>query len=68
MNNEIQQAVAEVKTAKAAKMFWADVKTYGGEGAALRALYCQNRIEAITMLAAVQTVSIFKRDGRVVVQ
>jgi uncharacterized ubiquitin-like protein YukD len=65
---ELQQTIETVKTAKATNLFLADVKTYGSQSQALRALDCQTRDEAITMLAAVQKVSVFKRDGRVVVQ
>ncbi len=68
MSTQIQQAVSEVKLAKAERMFWDNVEIYGSERHALRALDCINREEAIRMLAVVQKVSIFKINGRVVVQ
>lgn len=64
----MNEQINEVKQAKAAKLFWNDVKVYGSEGAALRALDCRNRNEAIAMLSAGQTVSVFKREGRIVLQ
>lgn len=64
----MNEQINEVRTAKASKLFWDDVKVYGSEGAALRALDCRDCNEAIAMLSAVQTVSVFKRDGRIVLQ
>jgi hypothetical protein len=68
MSTELQQRVRTVKTAKATTRFGDCVKTYGTEEHALRALDCMSQKEAIQMLALGQTVSIFKRDGRVVVE
>lgn len=68
MTNAIETMVSEVKTAKATALYWHDVSAYGGERQALRALDCISRDEAIKMLSAVQSVSIFKRDGKLVVQ
>lgn len=59
--------VQEVKIAKATAMFWENVKVYGNEGNALRALDCISRDEAIQMLAVVQPVSVFKRDGKIII-
>ena len=66
--SHMELAVETVKYAKASKLFWQDVETYGSESHALRALDCKNRDEAIAMLATVQTVKIFKQDGRVILQ
>ncbi len=68
INNELKQAVKAVQMAKADKAFWGDVKTYGGTSPALRALDSISIEEAVEMLAVVQPFSIFKRDGKVVVQ
>lgn len=62
-----QAKIESVKRAKAHKLYWDDVKRYGSEGHALRALDCRERDEAIAMLAAVQRVSVFKYDGEIVV-
>lgn len=64
----ISEVVESVKIAKAEKMYWADVSTYGTEAHALRALDCQNREEAIKMLSVVQPIVVFKREGKVIVQ
>lgn len=66
--NELHQTIEAVKTAKATKKFGDNVAIYGTEEHALRALDCLSRKEAIAMLAVVQSVSIFKQDGKVVVQ
>lgn len=66
--SDIESAVESVKRAKATALFWQDVKTYGREADALRALDCKTREEAITMLSVVQKVSVFKRDGRIIIQ
>ncbi len=63
-----EAAIMTVKHAKATKLFWKDVETYGSETHALRALDCKTRDEAIDMLAEVQTVKIFKQGGKVVLQ
>lgn len=68
MTDEIKQAVESVKRAKATNLFLHDVKAYGSIGNALRALDCRNMEEAVNMLMLVQKVSIFKRDGKVIVQ
>jgi hypothetical protein len=60
--------IEQVKRAKATSLYWNDVKDYGSEAHALRALDCTTRQEAIDMLTAVQTVSVFKREGRIVIQ
>lgn len=60
--------VLNVKKAKATKLFWHDVKIYGGESQALRALDCTSREEAILMLARVQNVSVFKLNQKIVIQ
>ena len=64
---EISQAISDVKTAKATALFWADVKTYGSQQRALRALDCQTREEAVKMLSVVQTVHVLKCMGQVIV-
>lgn len=66
--SDLETRIAEVKTAKATENYWHAVGRYGTESHALRALDCRNRDEAIKMLAVVQTVSIFKREGKVVIQ
>lgn len=66
--SEIQSLIESVKSAKAELLYWQDVQAYGGEGAALRALDCASREEAIHMLAAVQKVTVFKYEGKLVVQ
>mgnify|MGYP003333606416 CR=1 FL=1 len=67
-NNELNQAIETAKTAKATALFWDDVKVYGSKAAALRALDCLNIEEAIEMLKNAVKYSVFKRDGKVVVQ
>ncbi|MES2367038.1 MAG: hypothetical protein V4563_14275 [Pseudomonadota bacterium] len=62
------ELIRAVKLAKAETLYWEDVKAYGGEGNALRALDCKDRQEAIEMLSAVQSVSIFRRDGKIIIQ
>ena len=63
MNAMLEARIAEVKREKAAKIFDADVRLYGSLESALRSLDCENRDEAITMLAVVMPYSIFKVDG-----
>ena len=57
-----------VKTAKAEKAIDNNVSVYGSESAALRSLDCTSKAEAVKMLAHVQTVKIYKADGKVVVE
>ena len=66
--NNATNEIDGVKRAKATALFWNDVKAYGNEAHALRALDCKTRKEAIEMLSAVQTVSVFKREGRIIIQ
>lgn len=66
--NEIEETIRAVKIGKATALFWDNVKGYGGKEAALRALDCYTVEEAVRMLAVVQEVSIFKINGKVVVQ
>lgn len=61
-------AIETVKFSKAKNLFQKDVETYGSQAAALRALDCKTVDEALSMLAEVQTVSIFKKDGKVIFQ
>ena len=68
MSTEIKLAIQAVKLAKATRVYWLGVKAYGGEWQALRAYDSLNRDEAIKMLSVVQKVSVFKREGRVVIQ
>lgn len=63
MSAALEARIAEVKLEKAARMFENDVKVYGSEANALKALDCHTRHEAIQMLAVVQKYRIFKVDG-----
>jgi len=63
MKVELEARIKEVKLEKATKMYDRSVVLYGSEESALRSLDCENRHEAIRMLAVVQTYSIFKVDG-----
>jgi len=60
--------VKAVKLAKAEKAFDAGVAIYGSVEERLRSLDCKTREEAISMLAVVQKVRIFKANGKVVVE
>ncbi len=66
--NEIEETIQAVKIGKATALFWDNVKRCGSKQAALRALDCVTVEEAVRMLAVVQEVSIFKINGKVVVQ
>jgi phage-related protein len=66
--NQREAAIMTVTHAKATNLFNKDIETYGSQAAALRALDCKTRDEAIAMLANVQTVKIFKQGGKVVLQ
>lgn len=63
-----QTQIDAVKRAKAAQMYWDDVRLYGTERQALRGLDCATREEAIQMLIAIQPVKIFKLNGKIIVQ
>lgn len=60
--------ISQVKAAKAEKAFDDGVDVYGSVKSRLRSLDCKNREEAIRMLTHVQTVRIYKIDGKVVVE
>jgi len=64
----MKDQIEAVKRAKATNLFAQDIKTYGSKTAALRALDCQSTEEAIQMLSAVQTVSVFKYEGKIIIQ
>lgn len=57
-----------VKVAKAEKAFDHNVEVSGSEAAALKSLDCTSRSEAVKMLAHVQSVKIYKVNGKVVVE
>lgn len=66
--SEIDAGKRSVRRAKATAAYWRDVKVYGSEREALKALDCNSRDEAIDMLTAVQRVSVFKCNGKVIIQ
>lgn len=68
MDSELKQAVDIVKRAKATTAYWDSVRVRGRESEALRAFDCYTREEAISMLAVVQKVRIFKRDGKICIE
>lgn len=74
MKNDLQQMIEQVKTAKATNWLHEIAKERGTMVAALDSLDCrfgttaERMAEAVKQLSAVVKVSIFKRDGKVVVQ
>jgi hypothetical protein len=61
-------AIKQVKMAKAEKSFDEGVLVYGSVEARLRSLDCKTREEAIKMLSVVQTVRVYKVNGKVVIE
>jgi hypothetical protein len=74
MNNELQQTIEQVKTAKATNRLHELAKIYGSMEQACSALDCRSGSMAERIEEAVRTirigvkVSIFKMGGKVVVQ
>lgn len=65
--SDIGREIDRVKRAKAERAFDEGVAAYGSVEARLQSLDCTSREEAIAMLAAVQAVSIYKSNERVVI-
>jgi hypothetical protein len=73
-NNELETAIETVKTAKATNCFHELVKEYGTLANCLNALDCRHGTTSERIAEAIATIkigvkySIFKRDGKVVIQ
>lgn len=64
----METIIKQVKQVKAEKAFDDGVMVYGSTQSCLRALDCTSREEAVRMLTHVQSVKIYKRNGKVVVE
>lgn len=65
---EREQAIEQVKIAKAEMLFDDNIRVYGSEEAALRSLDRKTRAEAVDMLKHVMTYRFRKIDGKVIVE